>query len=424
MPRGRQSSSTAGSPARCGKVRKRRSKLKEQLDRPPEYLDLKLGVMGWLGDTLAEHDGERLFVSGGIPGEEVRVEIVRRARGRIAARVVEVKTPSPYRVDPVCPYFGDCSGCQWQHIRYSHQLEIKRRIVGEALVMIGGMPDVPVLPVVPSPQELGYRNHARFTSRRDGSLGFVNRDTRRFWRIDECLLMHPGINRILSQLQGHCGQTTQLSVRYGINTGQWLIQPAMKSEDIPLESGQKHYEEALLGRRFRVASPAFFQVNTQQAERMAQLVAERLGLTGKELLVDAYAGVGTFAVLLAPRAGKVIAIEESAAANEDARINIEGLPNVELVEAKTEAVLGVLPQVPDALILDPPRSGCHPEAIEALIARPPRRLVYVSCDPEALARDLKMLVAGPFTLEEVLPVDLFPQTHHIECLATLSCSNP
>ncbi len=402
-------------------MRKRRSKLKEQFDGPPEYLDLKLDAMGWLGDTLADHDGERVFVSGGIPGEEVRVEVVRRDRGRIAARVVEVKIPSPYRVNPVCPYFGDCTGCQWQHILYEHQLEIKRGIVGEALEMIGDMPDAPVLPVVPSPEEFGYRNHARFTARRDGSLGFVNRDTRRFLRIDECLLMHPGINRILSGLQGHCGETTQLSVRYGVNTGEWLIQPAMKSEEIPVKSGQKYYEEALLDRRFRVASPSFFQVNTRQAEKMAQLVQERLSLTGEEFLVDAYAGVGTFAVLLAPFAGKVIAIEESSAANADARINLQGLPNVELMEAKTEAVLGTLPQTPDALILDPSRSGCHPDAIAALIARPPRRIVYVSCDPRALARDLKMLIEGPFTVEEILPVDLFPQTHHIECLATLSC---
>ncbi len=402
-------------------MRKRRSKLKEQFDGPPEYLDLKLDAMGWLGDTLADHDGEQVFVFGGIPGEEVRVEVVRRDRGRIAARVVEVKIPSPYRVNPVCPYFGDCTGCQWQHILYEHQLEIKRGIVGEALEMIGDMPDAPVLPVVPSPEEFGYRNHARFTARRDGSLGFVNRDTRRFLRIDECLLMHPGINRILSGLQGHCGETTQLSVRYGVNTGEWLIQPAMKSEEIPVKSGQKYYEEALLDRRFRVASPSFFQVNTRQAEKMAQLVQERLSLTGEEFLVDAYAGVGTFAVLLAPFAGKVIAIEESSAANADARINLQGLPNVELMEAKTEAVLGSLAQTPDALILDPSRSGCHPDAIAALIARPPRRIVYVSCDPRALARDLKMLIEGPFTVEEILPVDLFPQTHHIECLATLSC---
>jgi len=389
-------------------------------DKPPELINLKLDAMGWMGDTLAEHDGERIFVFGGIPGEEVTVEIIWRGKNRTSARVVDAKTASPERVAPVCPYFGQCTGCQWQHIRYEYQLELKRKIVLEALETIGEMPDVPVSPVVPSPQILGYRNHARFTVRRDGSLGFVNRDSRRFLRVDECLLMHPGINHILSQLQGHCSETTQLSVRYGTNTGDWLIQPSMKSEDIPLESGQKHYVEALQDRRFRIASPSFFQVNTPQAEQIGQLIQERLDLRGDELVVDAYAGVGTFAVLLAPFVGKVIAIEESASANEDARANIEGLSNVELMEAKTETVIGTLPQVPDVLILDPPRVGCRPEALEALIASPPKRIVYVSCDPGALARDLKILCGGPFVLEEILPVDLFPQTHHIECLATLS----
>lgn len=381
---------------------------------------MKLGAVGWLGDTLAECEGKRLFVFGGLPGEEVCVEVVRRLPGRSLARVVEVKTPSPHRINPVCPCFGECTGCQWQHIRYEYQLEIKRRIVREALETGGDIPDVEILPVVPSPEEFGYRNHARFTVKRDGALGFVNRNTRRFLRIDKCLLMCPGINQILSHLQGHCGETTQLSIRYGINTGDWLIQPAMKSENVPVESGQKSYEEDLMGRRFRISSPSFFQVNTRQAERMAELVQERLGLTGEELLVDAYAGVGTFAVLLAPFSGRVIAIEESSAANEDARANIQGLPNVELVEAKTEAVLGALPQTPDVLILDPPRAGCRPEALEALIERPPKRIIYISCDPGALARDLKVLVDGAFVVEEILPVDLFPQTHHVECLATLS----
>ncbi len=394
----------------------------DEPDGPREILDLKLDSMDWLGDTLAEHNGEQIFVFGGIPGEDVQVEVVRRFRGRVAGRVVEVKNASPERVAPVCSYFGACTGCQWQHIHYEHQLKIKRGIVCEALETIAEMPKAVVSAVVPSPQMLGYRNHARFTVRRDGSLGYVNRDTRRFLRIDECLLMHSRINQILSELQDRCGETTQLSIRYGINTDDWLIQPKMRSEDITLETGRKHYEESLNEHHFRVSSPSFFQVNTRQAEQMAQLVQDRLKLSGEELVVDAYAGVGTFAVMMSPFAGKVIAIEESSSANEDARINIEGLPNVELIEAKTEAVLGSLSQAPDVLILDPPRVGCRPDALKALISRPPKQIVYVSCDPRALARDLKILCDGPFQLDEILPVDLFPQTHHVECLATLSCA--
>jgi len=382
-------------------------------------LALTLESLGRLGEALARHNDMRVYVYGGIPGEEVLAEVVRQHRNRLAARVVEVTLASPQRVEAPCPYFGDCTGCQWQHIAYQHQLEIKRAIVTEAMQETGGMPQAPVSPVVPAPETLGYRNHARFSVHRDGSLGFVNRESRRFVRIDRCLLMHPWINEALSQLQGHCGETTQLSIRYGVNTAEWLIQPTLKDPQVPLPSGQKHYREALHGKDFRISAASFFQVNTRQAERMADIVRERLALTGEQLVVDAYAGVGTFAALISPHAARVIAIEESASANRDAEVNIPGLTNVELAQAKTEDLLHSLPQTPDALVLDPPRQGCHPAVLRAILLRPPRRIVYVSCDPETLARDLRVLCHGPYVLEEVLPIDVFPQTHHIECIATL-----
>ncbi len=391
----------------------------EQATRESTQLNLRLDGMGRLGEASAQHEGRQVFVFGGIPGEEVLAEIVRQYRGHITARAVEVRSASPQRVIAPCPYFGACTGCQWQHISYEHQLELKQGVVKETMAQEGGMPDAPVAPVVPAPQTLGYRNHARFTIGPEGSLGFVNRQSRRFIKIDCCLLMHSWINQALTQLQGHCSETTQLSIRYGVNTDDWLIQPTLSVPQTPA-SGQKHYQEALLGRRFRVSAASFFQVNSTQAEQMVLLVKERLDLTGRELVVDAYAGVGTFAVLLAPSAGRVVAIEESASAIEDAEFNIYGLSNIELVQAKTEGVLGSLPQAPDALVLDPPRTGCHPAVIRAINFYQPRRIVYVSCDPEALARDLRALCHGPFVLEEVLPIDLFPQTHHIECIATLS----
>jgi 23S rRNA (uracil1939-C5)-methyltransferase len=382
-------------------------------------LALKLGGIGPLGETLAKHDGKPVSVFGGIPGEDVLAEVVRQRHNHILARVVEVINPSLERVEPLCPYFGSCTGCQWQQIRYEHQLELKRGIVQEAM-QAAGIPVFLVAPVVPAPQLFGYRNHVRFTVGPEGDIGFVNRHSRRFVPVDQCLLMHPRINQMLSQLQGRCRETTQVSIRYGVNTGQWLIQPTLKSSQMLVESGQKHYEEALAGRRFRISAASFFQVNTAQAERVAQLVRERLSLTGRELVVDAYAGVATFAVLLAPFARKVIAIEEAPSAIRDAQINIQGLDNVELAQAKTESLLGALPERPDALVLDPPRIGCHLQALRAVLLRPPQRVVYVSCNPQALAHDLRILLRGPFVLEEVLPIDLFPQTYHVECLATLS----
>ncbi|MCE2469263.1 MAG: 23S rRNA (uracil(1939)-C(5))-methyltransferase RlmD [Dehalococcoidia bacterium] len=394
-------------------------------------LRLRLAGMGRLGEALAETDGKPIFVFGGIPGEEVVAEVVRERRSHIAARVVEVVEASAHRVEAPCRYFGECVGCQWQHVAYERQLELKREVVCDTLERVGGLSGVRVEPTLASPQRLGYRNHARFTvSRRagagagrgEGRLGFVNRETRRHVDVEECLLMAPRINEMLAALQGRAGETTQLTIRTGVNTGSWMLQPLLQDPDVPHESGQTHYEERLGGRAFRIASPSFFQVNTAQAERLVGLVREGLALTGKETLVDAYAGVGVFAALLAGDAARVVAIEDSAAAVEDAKGNAEGIRNVEFRLGKAEEALALLAAETaiDAVVLDPPRSGCQPDALRALIEAAPRRVVYVSCDPETLARDLRALTDGGFRIGRVQPVDMFPQTRHVECVTTLT----
>ncbi len=384
-----------------------------------ERLELALEGIGRMGEALADWDGHRAYVFGGIPGERVVGEVVRRRRGYLACRVVEVLEPSPHRVAPACPLFWPCTGCQWQHVAYEHQLDLKRAMVEEALASRPETTGIEVMPTIPSPQAYEYRNHARMTVGPAGSVGYVNSTTRRFLPVDKCLLMDPWINDAIAHLQGRAAETTQLSIRYGVNTGEWLVQPRFLNPDITLESGQKHYREKLLGHAFRVASPSFFQVNTRQAEAMVGLVREGLALTGREVVVDAYAGVATFAVLLANDCARIIAIEESASAVRDGAANAEGIANIEFRQGKTEDVLGRLEAVPDALILDPPRAGCHPRALDAVARLAPARVAYVSCDPEALARDLAVLVAGPYEVESVQPLDLFPQTHHIECIATL-----
>ncbi len=384
-------------------------------------LTLTLRALGRHGEALAEtEDGKPVFVFGGIPGETVTAEVVATRRGYVAARVTDVADPSPHRVEPACRYFGECTGCQWQHVAYERQLEMKRETLADALHRIGGL-DVEPLPTLPSPDTLGYRNHARFTvSKQGGRLGYVHKERRRHVEVKECLLMAPWINHALASLQGRVGETTQLSLRYGVHTGDYLLQPTFQDMDVPLASGQKHYEEALLGHRFRVSSPSFFQVNTRQAEQMAELVMGELRLDGSQTVVDAYAGVATFAVLMADRALRVIAVEESKSAVADARVNVEGIPNVELRQARTEDVLLELAEGGvDAVLLDPPRAGCMPGTLDALLDVPPERVVYVSCDPETLARDLAVLTAGPFRIEQVRPVDMFPQTYHVEAVATL-----
>ena len=384
-----------------------------------DKLELTLSAWGRLGEALAYWNDREVFVSGGIPGEEVVAEIVAIRRKYIAAKVVQVTKASPARIDAPCQYYGACSGCQWQHVSYEAQLSAKQDRVIDSLFRVGGFINPNVLPVLPSPDQLGYRNHARFTIKEHGSLGFVNRETHRFVKIDTCMLMHPGINKLLGDLQGHCSETTQLSIRAGEDTGDYLVQPTLKSTDIPIVTGQKHYRDSIQGVEFRVASPSFFQVNNKQASNMALVVKDALNLKGTEVLLDAYAGVGTFAILLAPYASKVIAIEESSAAVADAKVNAENTHNVEFILGKTEEVLGDLDSVPDAVVLDPPRAGCQSTAIDSLLRLYPENVVYVSCDPDTLARDLKMLCSGAYSIDSIQPLDMFPQTHHVENIVIL-----
>ena len=391
-------------------------------DSDVETACLTLERFGTLGDTVAEFEGQEISVFGGIPGERAVCRIVRYRRRRksvVSAIVTDVVEPSPHRVAPPCPYFGPCSGCQWQHIDYAHQLDLKRETVRQAVGEYHSLAGLDVGETVPSEGVFGYRNHARFTVRRQGSLGFVNRITRRFVKIDECLLMAPGINELLGRLQGRSGATSQLSIRYGVNSGDWLIQPRLSINEIGLETGQAHYTEKLAGRSFRIGSPSFFQVNTSQAGKLVELVKERLHLSGRETVVDAYAGVGTFAVLLAESADRVVAVEESDAAVGDGRVNITGVDNVELVLGKVEDVIDDLDIAPDAVVLDPPRSGCQPQVLEAVARWGPSRVCYVSCDPASLARDLDIMAGQGMVVESIDPVDMFPQTHHVECVAAL-----
>jgi len=379
---------------------------------------VKLEGFAHLGEAIGRLNGQVIFVAAGIPGEEVAVEVYQRKHDYLRGRLVEVITPSPDRVVPPCAYFGDCGGCQLQHIAYPRQLALKQAVVQEQLRRIGGFLDVAVRPVLGMENPWGYRNHGRFSALYDGTLGFTRSGSRQLIPITYCHLMHPRINEALGALHGHCRGLHNVSLRYGVHTDQLLVAPHVPTA--PLPTGQHYYEEELLGRRFRIAAASFFQVNTLQAEALARLVIENLALGGGETVVDAYCGVGTFGILLAARAGKVIGMEESAAALRDAVYNARGLANVAFQRGATERLLPALEERVDAVVLDPPRAGCWPKVLAALADRRPKRLVYVSCDSATLARDLRTLVASGFQLLEVQPIDMFPQTFHVENVATLA----
>jgi 23S rRNA (uracil1939-C5)-methyltransferase len=392
---------------------------REKRIEPPERVTVTLGEMAHEGGTVAHHDGRTLFIEYGIPGETVVAELERERAGVFHGRVVEVLEASPDRVEPACVYFGECGGCQWQHIAYARQLQLKREIVRTQLRRIGGFAEPPVSPALGAENPWGYRNHIRFTAKSQGEIGFVRRGTHRFLRIDECKIADPWINQALPRLQGHGSGLHQVAIRRGVRTGEVMIQPDVSGIDPTMPSPAKFYHEELLGHRFRISGASFFQTNTPQAERLISLVREKLDPQPGDTLADAYAGVGTFAVVLAPLVARVIAIEESASAVEDAAVNTAGSPNIEYHQGKVEDVLPAIEERIDCLILDPPRLGAHPGAIAAVLAARPERIAYVSCDPATLARDLRLLAAGGYELLDVTPVDMFPQTYHIECVASL-----
>ncbi|MCI0843087.1 MAG: class I SAM-dependent RNA methyltransferase [Chloroflexi bacterium] len=400
--------------------RKRRLKRLE----PPIRAELTLGALALDGSATAEYEGRKVFVDYGMPGERVVAEIDIERPHALFGRVVEVLKAAPGRVEAPCEYFGECGGCQWQHVAYDRQLEFKRDLVVEQLREIGGFEKPVVSPTVGAENPWGYRNHVRFTAKSRGEIGFVRRGTHRFLRIDRCLIADDWVNDAIPLIQGRAGGLHQVAIRRGMKTGELLVHPNLDHLGTAIPSGQKYYHEEILGHRFRISGASFFQTNTEQAERLICLVRDKLRLQPRETLVDAYAGVGTFAVVLAESVKRVIAIEESSAAVDDAAVNIEGLSNIQYYMGKVEDVLGGIDEKMDALILDPPRIGVQPAAIEAVLRRAPGRIAYVSCDPSTLARDLRLLVDGlvdgsRYDLIDVTPVDMFPQTHHVECVASL-----
>jgi len=415
------------------------------------YHTVTLGPMTREGDTLVDiteqgTDGtlqtRSLCVPAGLPGERVTLAVEAPPQPRSGKRsrrwkprpprveISDIHEASPLRVQAPCPVFGTCGGCQLQHMHYAAQLAWKREIVAQLLQEIGGFDNPPLRETVPCDDPWHYRNHMRFSVNRYGQVGLTARGTHRVLPLTSCPIAHDDINRALHIFSQQLNERPQLLIRSGTATHQMLVQPYPQPEVIEqlaalgLDVHPDTMEEHLAGETFRIRPSSFFQTNTAQAEKMVQMVLN--GLLGKEhrhplTIVDAYCGVGTFALFLAHHVGKVIAIEESASAIQDARWNLREVSNVELLKGKVEELLPSLATPIDGLIIDPPRAGCQQTVLDTLVQHPVARIVYVSCDPSTLARDLNILchLSPTYSLHSVQPLDMFPQTAHIECVAVL-----
>jgi 23S rRNA (uracil1939-C5)-methyltransferase len=373
------------------------------------------------GVCLAHTDeGQAVFVAYGAPGERVVAEVDRAYKDHLLAHVVEVVEPSADRVQPLCPYFGTCGGCNFQHLTYERQLDIKRDVVVETLRRVGHFDAVTVLPTLASPSPWFYRNQARFSTNRRGEVGFTRRMSSHVLPVETCYILEPAIRDLLPELQGKGAGLHQIVARTGVNTGQMLVAPDLTDRGFRYPSGQETLIEEVAGAEFSVSPSAFFQVNTPQAGAMFRIVREKLAPRPDDRLADLYAGGGFFSRLLAPLCARIDAVEVSRQAADDAARNLVGLENVQYHQGDVEKVLPTLPEPPNKILLDPSREGCTPEALEAMVAAGPERIVYVSCDAATLARDLRRLVDAGYTLQDVQPLDMFPQTFHVECIATLT----
>jgi 23S rRNA (uracil1939-C5)-methyltransferase len=389
------------------------------------------------GAALGRHEGRAIFVPYALPGETARVEITEDKSRYAFARLVEMVKPSPDRIEPPCRHFGYCGGCQWQHASYPAQLQYKTEIVADQLTRIGKIADPTVHAALPDVSSWAYRNHAQFHPAKGGNLGFQAASSNRTIVIDECPILHPLLSDLYTTLDIDTQDLRRLSLRAGTETGDQMLVFEMNDDmppgleiDLPVSCvlllsdgqhanliGHNHITEIVAGHSYRISAPSFFQVNTPQAAQMVRLVTGYLDLQGSETVLDAYCGVGLFTAHLAERAGFVIGIELAPAAIDDLLENTADHDNVDVIEGPVEAVLPDLDAPIDAVVVDPPRAGLDRFALDALAKHRPSRLVYVSCDPATLARDAKRLIAADYRLIEVQPVDVFPQTYHVESVA-------
>ena len=409
-------------------------------------IELVLHGIAHGGEAVGRHAGKVVFVPYAIPGERVRVEIVEEKARWARARLLDVLAPSPDRVAPPCPYFGPerCDGCQWQQIAYERQATLKAEIVADQLRRLGRIAAPPVADVVALADDegvlaYGYRNQAQFALTADGKLGYRRAASHDVIAVARCLLLHPRLDELHGALDVAWPDLRGVGLRAGINTGDALVlfeaagaeAPELEI-DLPASCalltgrgvqpliGDAWIEEAVAGQRYRVSAESFFQVNTPGAEALVEIVAAYAEPRPDDVLLDAYCGVGLFALALADAVAEVIGIESSPSACDDFAFNAGDRPNVTLHEGAVDAVLPALigqGQRADLVVLDPPRAGAGPEVIAGLASPAPRKIIYVSCDPATLARDSVHLAAAGYHLIEAQPVDMFPQTYHVETVA-------
>ena len=451
--------------------------------RKNDIFEADITAMTAEGSGICRAEGMAVFVPGTAVGDRCAVRIVKVLRKYAFGRLEKLLAPSPDRIAPDCPVAAQCGGCVYRHIRYEAELRIKTQRVRDALERIGGLQDFQMEPILAAPDRCRYRNKCQLPIglSKDGALqlGFYAVNSHRIVNTESCLLQPEAFDRAAAAFRrwyavsgesvydeaSHSGVLRHLYMRRGEMSGEMMVcvvanGAALHEEALLVEMlreavpeitgvllnvnrektnvvlgktcrtlwGKDTITDTLCGLAFEIAPHAFYQVNRTQAERLYGKAAEYAGLTGAETLLDLYCGTGTIGLSMAKNAKKLIGAEIVPAAVENARRNAErnAIQNAEFLcadAAEAARILFERGEKPDVIVINPPRKGCDSALIATIAAMRPKRVVYVSCDPATLARDLKLFGESGYKTETVTPADMFPGTAHVETVVLLSKLN-
>ncbi|WP_026105196.1 23S rRNA (uracil(1939)-C(5))-methyltransferase RlmD [Halalkalibacterium ligniniphilum] len=434
------------------------------------------------GAGVAKLNGYALFIPKALPGEKIKAKVVKVKKGYGFGRVLEIVEESKDRVNAPCPIFNQCGGCQLQHMSYEAQLRYKQKQVKDVLERIGKITDVPVHPTLGMSEPWRYRNKAQVpVGEEEGGLiaGFYQERSHRIIDMDECLIQHEENDKVIQKVkelardvgirgydeERHRGTLRHVVARYGKRTGDIMVVLITRGQELPHKNklieairesipniksivqninskrtnvifgektvilwGDEYIYDFIGDIKFAISARSFYQVNPEQTKVLYDKALDYAALTGTETVIDAYCGIGTISLFLAQNARHVYGVEIVPEAISDAKRNakLNGFTNVDFAVGEAEKVIpwwhaqGIRP---DVIVVDPPRKGCDDKLLGTILAMKPKRVVYVSCNPATLARDLRVLEDGGYKTQEVQPVDMFPWTTHVECISQLVLKN-
>ena len=416
--------------------------------------------MAFKGYGVARIDGKVLFIPYSAAGDKAWIKIIEKKKNYSIGKLIRLIESSPWRVNPPCPFFGQCGGCQWQHINDSIQTNLKEEILKEILKRLGGLKQTPPITVAPSPQPYGYRARIQLKAK-GGAIGYYQEGSHRIVEIDRCPIAHPLVNQIILSLRkarSSFFRMEEIEINVSPEEGKGIlilhplsfhqgtkdlgkeflqIHPILKGIAVVRKNGFTLFGDPCLnftislnrwgersGLRLRSSPESFFQVNLEQNQTLIRTVLEFSDVTEDERVLDLYAGVGNFTLPLAVVSKEVWGIEENSAAVKDARFNTErnGIKNCNFMQGRVEDILKHWRRErPDLVILDPPRMGCK-AVLDQVVRLKPNRIVYTSCEPTTFARDLRLFSERGFHLQRLKLVDMFPQTYHMEVVGLLTQS--